>query len=60
MDELEIRISFTNEDRVGADSFLVNNLWIEGVKWSQNGLELSDDMIHHLRKVEFRWVKTSP
>lgn len=60
MDELEMRISFTDDKVVDEDSFLVNNLWIEGVKWSKSGLELSDDMVHHLRNVKFSWAKCKP
>ncbi len=30
MDELELRVDFTNEKMVDKDSFLVKNLWIEG------------------------------
>ena len=60
MDELQLKISFTNEKMVGGDSFLVKNLWIEGVKWDKEGLSLSDDMSHHLKNVEFNWEKCSP
>jgi hypothetical protein len=57
MDELEMKISFTDEKQVDEDSFLVNNLWIEGVKWNKSGFELSDEMVHHLKGLKFTWVK---
>jgi hypothetical protein len=38
----------------------VNNLWIEGVKWSKNGFELTDDMVHHLKGLKFTWSKCKP
>ena len=33
---------------------------MEGVKWTKNGLELSDDMIHHLTNIQFKWIKCNP
>lgn len=34
MEELTLSIDFTEEKIVDKDSFLVKNLWIEGVKWT--------------------------
>ena len=52
-----MKISFTDEKQVDEDSFLVNNLWMEGVKWNKSGFELSDEMVHHLKGLKFTWVK---
>lgn len=60
MDELEMQVTFTKEKIVDDDSFLVNNLWVEGVKWSENGFELVDEMVHHLKNLQFKWVKCAP
>ena len=55
MDELQLRISFSDTDTVDDSSFLVKNIWIEGVNWTKSGLELSDDMTNHLKNVKFTW-----
>lgn len=60
MDELEMQVSFTKEKMVDEDSFLVNNLWIEGVKWSEKGFELVDEMVQQLKGLQFKWVKCKP
>ena len=60
MDELQLQISLTDEKEVDGNSFLVSNLWIDGVNWTKNGFELSDDMSHHLKGVKFSWVKCQP
>lgn len=60
MDELEMQVSFTDQKQVDDDSFLVKNLWIEGVKWSRTGFELGDEMVYHLKDLQFKWVKCKP
>ena len=57
MDELEMRVEFAQDEVVDEDSFLVKNLWIEGIKWSKKGFELSDEISHHLKNIKFKWIK---
>ena len=57
MDELKLNISLVNKDEVDDDSFLVSNMWIDGVNWIDNEFKLSDEMSHHLRNIKFTWVK---
>ena len=30
-------------------------MWIQGVKWTQNGFEFADEMTHHLTNIKFTW-----
>ena len=58
MDELELKITFSNNNNtIEEDSFLVKNLWIEGVEWKIDKFILSDEMSCHLKNVVFSWVK---
>lgn len=57
MDELQLQISLTNDKEVDTNSFLVKNIWMEGVKWSNTGFEITDDMLNHLKNIKFTWLK---
>lgn len=60
MDELQLKVCFSDTPEVDNNSFLVNNIWIEGISWNKEGLELTNDMSTHLQKLKFTWSKCTP
>jgi dynein heavy chain 1 len=60
MDELQLRVSFADSAEVDDNSFLIDNIWIEGVNWTRQGIELTNEMSTHLSKLRFTWQKCAP
>jgi dynein heavy chain 1 len=59
LDELELRMSLTNDSVVDENSFLAKGLHIEGVNWTASGLRAERNISFELGPVKFTWTKTS-
>ena len=59
LDELELSISLCDENNVDENSFLVKGMYIEGIRWTDNGIEAHKDISFPLKNLKFSWVKNN-
>ena len=50
MDELYLSVLFSTGE-TDQNSFLVTDIWIEGVQWTKKGLSLTNQMVNDLKNI---------